>query len=66
MVLRKARVGHTISGRTYLAQKDVTEAEHKERCRNAYGSLHDVRIQTFPAGTRLEVAGIHGDHWRIA
>lgn len=65
MVLREARVGHTIGGRTYLAPKDVTEAEHKQRCRNAYGNLHDVRIQTLPAGTQLKVAGAHGEYWQI-
>lgn len=63
MVLAEDRVGHVFRGRVYLAQKGVSEAEHKEQCREAYGSLHDVRIQTFPAGTRFKVDGPYGEHW---
>ncbi|MCL4682469.1 MAG: hypothetical protein KJZ92_14525 [Rhodocyclaceae bacterium] len=63
MVLDKDRAGHIFRGRIYLAQKGVAETEHKEQCRRAYGSLHDVRVMTFKSGTRFKVANPYKGHW---
>lgn len=62
MTLDQARIGHSVAGRTYLAEKGTTMQEHRVQCRRAYGDLRGVQFHDFPAGTKFS-SGPLGHYW---
>lgn len=63
MVLSDNRLGHSVSGRIYLAEPGVTLPEYKKVCRHAYGDLRNVKFLEFTAGTKLLPSSHSGHYW---
>lgn len=63
MVLKKPRLGHSVSGRIYLAEEGAQLPEYKKTCRAAYGDLRGVQFHEFPPGTRLQPSQHSGHFW---
>lgn len=63
MVLQQNRLGHSVSGRIYLAEPGTTLPEYKRECRRAYGDLRGVTFHEFTSGTNLRLSSHSGHFW---
>lgn len=64
MVLQQSRLGHSVSGRIYLADPGVKQLpEYKRECRQAYGDLRGVTFHEFAPGTKLLLSTHSGHFW---
>ncbi len=62
MTIAEPRAAHYVNGQWYLAEPEVTLAEHRRGCAYKYGNLRGVEFRAFPAGTNFFVPGYMQPH----